>query len=109
MTLSFRRSAKLLLAAGGAARCHSGQSSLGSQQQWLDLAKSVLRRRALLAITSSALTAGGTLFAAHLYSEAGVARAMCGVFEEGGLHGWQARFTKTLSRTASCDRSCTRT
>ena len=65
-----------------------------SSQSWMDLVKSVLRVRALLLGTGAVCTAGGTACFAYYYSEVGVSRHMCGVFEAGGARGWDAIFFK---------------
>ena len=65
-----------------------------SSQSWMDLVKRVLRVRALLLGTGAVCTAGGTACFAYYYSEAGVSRHICGVFEAGGAPGWDAIFFK---------------
>ena len=68
--------------------------SAASSHRWIDLVKDALRVRALLLGTGAVCTAGGTACFAYYYSEAGVSRHMCGVFEAGGAHGWDAIFFK---------------
>lgn len=76
------------------ARAYSGQGA-ASSQPWLDLGKGALPARALLLSTGAVCTAAGsTLCFAYYYSEAGVTRHMCRVFEAGGARGWETHFRK---------------
>ena len=72
---------------------HSASPAAESwSQPWIQLAKNFLLARALTLSAGAVCTTGGALFFAYSYSEAGVARHMCRVFEAGGLPGWDLPF-----------------
>jgi hypothetical protein len=64
-------------------------------QQALDIAKEALRSRArvLRLAGGAALTVGGLFYLWSTEREAAVVADMCGVFEAGGVAGWDAGFT----------------
>jgi hypothetical protein len=62
-------------------------------QKALDIAKEALRSRARVLAGSSALAAGGLFYLWSTEREAAVVADMCGVFEAGGVAGWDAGFT----------------
>ena len=62
-------------------------------QKALDIAKEALRSRARVLAGSAALAAGGLFYLWSTEREAAVVADMCGVFEAGGVEGWDAGFT----------------
>ena len=62
-------------------------------QKALDIAKEALRSRARVLAGSAALAAGGLFYLWSTEREAAVVADMCGVFEAGGVAGWDAGFT----------------
>ena len=62
-------------------------------QKALDIAKEALRSRARVLAGSAALAAGGLFYLWSTEREAAVVADMCGVFEVGGVAGWDAGFT----------------
>ena len=62
-------------------------------QKALDIAKEALRSRARVLAGSAALATGGLFYLWSTEREAAVVADMCGVFEAGGVAGWDAGFT----------------
>lgn len=70
-------------------------------QKALDIAKEALRSRARVLAGSVALAAGGLLYLWSTEREAAVVADMCGVFEAGGVAGWDAGFTNDARATVA--------